>query len=85
MGMLFNSFIAILVRAGTKNSNPIAFSHRNQYNKAKEHKHNHNQNYSHHGKLLTPPATRIFYLQPIQCKHNANKKGWARMWLKQFN
>jgi hypothetical protein len=57
-----DSFTAICLLAGTKISNPAAFTHRNQYQKDKKHKHNHSHNHPHHDKLLPPPAMQILYL-----------------------
>ncbi len=68
-----NSLTALCLLAGTKNSDPTAFSHRNQYKKDKKHKHNYNHNHPHHDKLLAPPVMWILYLLPVQCKHNVDE------------
>ncbi len=36
-------------------------------------KHNNKHNHPHQGKLSPPVAMQIFFLQPIQCKSNADK------------
>jgi hypothetical protein len=76
-----NSLTAMGVQA-KKKLQPHAFSCKNQYKKDK--KQNHNHNHLHCGKRLPPPPMWVFYLQPIQCKHDT-EKSWVRAWLKQFN
>ncbi len=65
-----NSFTAIKVQAGTKNSRPMVFFTQELVSK---HNHNHKHKHPHHGKLAPPPAGQILQLNPFQRMGNMDE------------